>query len=281
MKNQEKYSVRWSLWRQVCLFLLLTTPITTQAVAIYEFTSAPFAVTLDNSFGLVVADDPGFFSSPFGTTPVTATLEFDSPLAPNTTTTIQTETGNLGIVFPSPSGNVVAYETGLLSSLPITSDIMEYSTGSAVDGVLNILALSSLQGSVTTDTLGNISAWDLAFRLTTDVGDGFVWVGPGSKPPGFPDASFGLLDQQILISSDSPFSTTLMPDILNGAPTSDPFTFDSADTAFFDPGPSQINLHTSQPGSFAETVIPVPAALPLFGFSLAGLGFFNRKRKTG
>src|SRR5688500_42568 len=163
---------------------LLAGSVPVQASVVYEFKSAPVAVGwVQNGSQYEVKTTPGFF--PGGSVnigdPLTASVTFASPLAPNSTIQLASESGGFDFVGRPNRGNVEAYSAGV-SLYPITNDINEYLSGSA-GSVSSYDRYSSLDGQVTTDATGNISEWNLDFTLYDNGSGGGFLLDHGTNPP--------------------------------------------------------------------------------------------------
>src|SRR5688500_13091064 len=138
----------------------------------YNITTQPVYVgEVLTSSGNEVQTNPGvlnFSNSPpvlIGSS-LTATLTFASPLASNSITPVHLESGGFNLQGAT-QGDLQSYSAGI-SIYPITSDINTYLTGSDGGTVFNYSRYSAVDGQVTTDASGHISAWNLNFLLYDD-----------------------------------------------------------------------------------------------------------------
>ncbi len=255
---------------------LSVTTLPAYAAVVYNFTSAPFGVGVIN--GNEATDTPGA-RLPLNVSPYNigdtrgASLSFANPLSANSTTRISAENGGYDLIGTSNSGGLESYSASSDRGIPITSDISEYTSGS-IPNIIILTRYSSVEGEVTTDANGKISAWNLLFSLYDNPGGGYELDTSANTLTG---SGFNV-DAQLYISSSAPRPETLYLIALNEASTSTPYTFNSADTSFADPGGAQIRYYSSQPGSWTSPV-PVPAAVWLFGSALAGFIGFNRRKQ--
>ncbi|SFN66263.1 PEP-CTERM protein-sorting domain-containing protein [Nitrosospira briensis] len=252
-----------------------------QASVVYEFKSAPFAVGwVQNLSQYEVKTTEGFL--PGGTVnigdPLTASLTFASPLAPNSTIQLSAESGGFDFMGRPNQGNVEAYSTQV-SLYPITSDINAYLSGSA-GTVSSYDRYSSLDGEVTTDATGNISEWNLNFTLYDDGSGGGFMLDHATNPPtiinGLPSSVDGLLS----ISSNPALPLTVSNVVsINDVPQDPPVSFDfnGADTAFVDPGLGQYRYYTEGPGSMV--LVPEPESWAMIMAGLGLLGWKTRRLK--
>jgi hypothetical protein len=266
---------------------LLAGSLPVQASVIYKFTSAPVDVGwVQNGSQYEVKTTSGFF--PGGAVrigdPLTASLTFASPLAPNSTIQLSAESGGFNFIdrgHPN-QGNVEAYSTQV-SLYPITSDLNRYLSGSG-GPFTSYDRYSSLDGQVITDAVGNISKWKLDFTLYDNGSGGGFTLDNRTSPPtvivnGFPsDAPPTFVDGLLSISSDPASPDTISNVVsINGVPQSPPVSFDynRGDTAFVDPGLGQYRYFTDRPGTFTST-IPEPG---IWGLMMAGLGLLGWKTR--
>jgi hypothetical protein len=265
--RKPSYFIKYVTLAAVTLWIFGTS-LPTVANVVYQYAEvAPTVSQLSDDSGSVeVATNGSFF--PIGISGWSASLTFASALAPNSTFDLHSESGDFGLLGAAQGG--VLHYSGIGLPLGIVDDINAYALGPAVDGVLNINNYSALNGSVTTDAAGNISAWRLTYTLYDNLGEnpgdpGFVWVGPGPKPADFPDASPGQVGMQILLSSDPTDTTIFGVNAFNGA-TLDPSEdkgFTTYDDAFLNPGALQIHFFTEQSGEFVIQQAPTPGTLAL------------------
>ena len=147
--------------------------LSAQASTTYNFTSAPvYLGELQNSGQNEVQTTPGLLQSPNSPlpsppiwigSPITAYLSFTSPLSPNSTTPIHLESGGFNLLGPTKGGMDGYWAGG--SIVPISNDINQYKAGSSADAV-KYDHYSAVDGQVTTDASGNISAWNLITLCT-------------------------------------------------------------------------------------------------------------------
>jgi hypothetical protein len=248
---------------------LLIGALPAQAAMTYNFRSAPISVGTVLNLGGTEVQTVGPFN--IGD-PQTASLTFESPLAANSNIQISAESGGFDFVGSENQGGLIAYSAFGLP-IPITSDINQYLTGAPIGDQLSVYRYSSLEGSVTTNDIGNISTWDLRFTLYDDpIGQEHRFLidrvtNTIDQTPGFTDAF-------LAISSNAPTSQTITNvAALNGEAydqNDHTFTFDGADTVFIDPGTPQYTFYTSQPG--VMVTIPEPET---WGMMMAGLGLLG------
>jgi len=258
----------------------LIASLSAQASTTYNFTSAPvYLGELQNSGQNEVQTTPGLLQSPNSPlpsppvvigSPIGASLSFASPLAANSTTPIHLESGGFNLLGQT-KGGVDGYSAGV-SIYPITSDINQYLAGSFIDTV-TYDHYSAVDGQVTTDASGKISAWSLDYTLYGGDGSTFLTVDKSTNLPTPPNFfPFSQQDATLSISSN-PASSVSLPNVvtLNGQPHSGSFTFNGADTAFVDQGSVQFRYYTQEAGTFLSPV-PEPEtwAMMLIGLSLLG-----------
>lgn len=263
--------------------LMATLPV--QASVVYNFTSAPISVRalLDPAGNEVQTIGPFDIGDP-----QTASLTFESPLAPNSRTQLSSESGGFDFIGEPNQGGLTGYSAPGFP-IPITSDIRPY-TASDDGTMLSVFRYSSLEGDVTTDERGNISSWDLAFTLfdrpsldPTDPGGFVIDRDMNTMTP-----IGGNVDALLSISSD-PAEPLTITDVValngvdarrdvNGDGIPDPisYDFDQRDSAFRDPGFGyQVTFYTEQPGSFEPiNQVPSPGTLPLLMLPLVGWALF-------
>ena len=155
-----------------------------------------------------------------------------------------------------------------------------YEAGSAGNDT-QYIRYSAVDGHVTTDANGSISAWKVDFTLYDDGnGGGITLHKEDTQPPtivgGFPFAQ----DSMLSISSDPIGPMTITGDkFLNGKPYSPNFNFNATDMAFEDRGSLLFKFYTEQPGSFTST-IPEPETWAMMMVGLGLLGWQTRRRKN-
>ncbi|PTR13634.1 putative secreted protein with PEP-CTERM sorting signal [Nitrosospira sp. Nsp2] len=257
--------------------------LSAQASTTYNFTSAPvYLGELQNSGKNEVQTTPGLLQSPnspltsppiYIGSPITAYLSFTSPLAPNSTTPIHLESGGFNLLGAT-KGGVEGYWAGG-SIVPISNDINNYVAGSSADAV-KYDHYSAVDGQVTTDASGQISAWTLNYTLYGGDSSTFLTVDKSTNLPTPPNVfPFSQEDATVSISSN-PASSVSLPNVVtfDGQPYSGSFTFNGADTAFIDQGSVQFRYYTQEAGTFLPVLPAVPEpetwAMMLAGLSLLG-----------
>ena len=265
-------------------FLVLTGTLlgslSAQASTTYNFISAPvYLGELQNSGQNEIQTNPGLLQSPnsplpsppiYIGSPITSYLSFTSPLAPNSTTPIHLESGGFNLLGAT-KGGLEAYWAGG-SIVPISNDINQYAAGSSADAV-KYDHYSALDGQVTTDASGNISAWALNYTLYGGDSSTFLTVDKSTNLPTPPNVfPFSQQDATVSISSNPASPVTFSNVVaLNGEPHTGDFSFNGADTAFVDQGSVQFRYYTQEAGTFLP-VVPEPEtwAMMLVGLSLLG-----------
>jgi hypothetical protein len=257
------------------VILLFMSPITVYASQVYNFVGSDYEVRdLMDISSHEVWTNPNLGPGPsvIGLSQ-TASLTFTSALAPNTTTFIHAESGGYEFLG-STKGGLDAYNAA--SFIAITSDINQYVFGSAGGNIL-IQRYSALDGNVTTDANGNISAWILQFKLFDNPfsGGGFI-IDTVNKTI---DSQPGIIDAVLDISSNPASSATISNIVaLNGVADTNNYIFNGADTLFDDPGSFQERYYTTQPGSFVPVnPVPEPSVLGLLIISLYKWRRLNQK----
>ena len=269
----------------ICRTLLVITgtligSLSAQASTTYNFISAPvYLGELQNSGQNEVQTNPGLLQSPNSSltsppiyigSPITAYLSFTSPLAPNSTTPIHLESGGFNLLGPT-KGGLEGYWAGG-SMVPISNDINNYVAGSSVDTV-KYDHYSAVDGQVTTDANGKISAWTLGYTLYGGDSSTFLTVDKSTNLPTPPNVfPFSQQDATVSISSNPASPVTLSNVVaLNGEPHTGNFSFNGSDTAFVDQGSVQFRYYTQEAGTFVSAV-PEPEtwAMMLIGLSLLG-----------
>ncbi len=156
--------------------------------------------------------------------------------------------------------------------VPISNDINNYVAGSSVDTV-KYDHYSAVDGQVTTDTNGKISAWTLGYTLYGGDSSTFLTVDKSTNLPTPPNVfPFSQQDATVSISSNPASPVTLSNVVaLNGEPHTGNFSFNGSDTAFVDQGSVQFRYYTQEAGTFVSAV-PEPEtwAMMLIGLSLLG-----------
>jgi hypothetical protein len=254
--------------------------LSVHASTTYNFTSAPvYLGELLNSGQNEVQTAPGLLQSPnspltsppiYIGSPITAYLSFTSPLAPNSTTPIHLESGGFNLLGPT-KGGLDGYWAGG-SIVPISNDINQYVAGSSVDTV-KYDHYSAVDGQVTTDASGKISAWTLDYTLYGGDSSTFLTIDKSTNLPTPPNVfPFSQEDATVSISSNPASPVTFSNVVaLNGEPHTGDLTFNGADTAFVDQGSVQFRYYTQEAGTFLP-VVPEPEtwAMMLIGLSLLG-----------
>jgi hypothetical protein len=258
-----------------------------KASVTYEFTSKPIFVgsAISGQTGQrEVQTNPGLLQSSFGfpppvsiNSPVTASFTLASPLAPNSITPLHLESGGFNLLGPTQGGLQSYSAAGISSIYPITSDITTYQSGTDGRTVFDYARYSALNGQVTTDGSGHISAWNLNFILYDDGHGGGIRLDQSTNPPtilnGFP------FDQDALLSiSSNPASPKSFTNVisLNGVPNTNDFNFNGADMAFEDRGNVRFTYYTQQPGS----IVPEPESWAMMMAGLGLLGWQIRRLKV-
>lgn len=273
-------SVTWKLSLVITGLLLGVLPV--QAATTYNFTSGPIYVgELQDTGQNKVQTDPGLlqYPSPLGSpgvyigSPLSASLSFGSPLAPNSVTPLHAESGGLSLLAPA-KGGVQGYSADAGYIVPITSDIKQYLAGTA-GNISTYNHYSTVDGQITTDASGSISAWNLSFVLQG--GNDVLGLDNSTSPPtllnGFPTFH----QQAVLNISSNPASPMIFSNVvaLNGLPHTDDFPFNGADTAFVDQGGVQFRYYSQVTGTVPE---PETWAMMLAGLGL--LGWQRRRLKS-
>jgi hypothetical protein len=243
---------------------------------VYSYDASPYTVGRDffGSAGNVIKEIPPQNSSPIAGAP-NATIQFANALAPNSTISIHAEAGGQ-TNFGATRGGVEGFSVSGFPGPGITSDLLAWATGPAVNDVISVFGYAQINGSVQTDALGHIIDWNLAFTVNRVSNPNFLWIGAGPKPTNFPTFSTTSLSFQFLTSGLAPVSTTINNVIaINGVGVSpQDYTFVKADTSFADPGQSQLERYTGTRGTWrsdADTPVPLPAPFALISFALLGL----------
>ncbi len=188
---------------------LLIGSVPAKASVTYEFTSKPIFVgaAISGQTGQTeVQANPGVLQSSFAFppvsigSPVTFSFTLASPLAPNSITPLHLESSQFKCLGPT-QGGLQGYSAAGISSTPITNNITTYQTGWDGGTVFDYKRYSALNGQVTTDGSGHISAWNLNFVLYDDGRGGGIRLDQSTNPPtilnGFP------FDQNALLSISS------------------------------------------------------------------------------
>jgi len=257
-----------------------------QATAIYNFTSAPITVeSFRGTFGPgteeIVTDrraPPGILGLFFSAFPVDtslhASLSFNEPLPVSTRTVLHAESGGYNLFNPT-EGDLTAYSaSGQPAGYPITSNLDAYNPNPKPDGSIEVDRYSKLDGYVITNSLGNISDWELHFALYDAGGTFPVTINPTRT------GTLGIVDDVLLDIRSGPAVRDTIPNVisLNGVPmVNDDYDFDRVDRVFYDPG-QRYNSYTDRPGSFvAINQVPTSGTLPLLLVALLGWGLFEKK----
>jgi hypothetical protein len=270
---------------------LLIGSLPAQASVTYKYSAQTSLGELDTGFGSHVQTAPGLLQGsavhPLGPladigSPITASFSFAAPLPLSSTIPVHLESGGYNFLGAT-QGGLQSYSTDFVTSLlvPITSDINTYAAGS-VGNVDLYHRYSALDGQVTTDASGNISAWNLQFTLYDDGNGGGIRIDKDTNPPTPKDEngnSFGFQPDALLhISSDSASFQQIQNVVsLNGTSHSGSYSFDGADWIQENPGGSQhFRYYTDQPGSIVlvpepETWAMMIAGLGLLGWRMRGL----------
>jgi hypothetical protein len=254
----------------VAIGLLLIGSLPAQASMTYNFTTQPVYVgEVLTASGNEVQTNPGVLNFPNSPpvligSPLTASLTFASPLASNSITPVHLESGGFNLQGAT-QGDLQSYSAGI-SIYPITSDINTYLTGSDGGTVFNYSRYSAVDGQVTTDASGHISAWNLNFLLYDDGNGGGISLDQSTNPPtilnGFPFD----IDAVLSISSNPASPVTFTNVIaLNGVANTNDFHFNGADMAFVDQGNARFNYYMTSP-------VPEPET---WGMLIAGLGILG------
>jgi hypothetical protein len=276
-----------STYRIFLIAIGLIGALPAQAAVTYEYRGRPiFVGEADTGAGSYVQTTPGLLKDSFFPpappisigSPIPATFSFASPLAPSSTIPFHLESGGFNFLGPT-TGGLQAYSTGILKSVAeygrITSDINTYLVGSPVNNFYEYYRYSALDGHVTTDASGNISAWDLTFTLYDDPNGGIL-IDKNTNPPtahSWAGGSFAFQPDAVLHISSDPASFHQITNVvsLNQMPHTGPYDFFGADWAQENPG---ANLHyryyTEQPGSIV--LVPEPES---WAMMMAGLGFLG------
>jgi hypothetical protein len=251
----------------------------------YEYKGQPvFLGEAEIGSGSYVQTLPGFLQAPTITppppiiigSPISATFSFASPLAANSTIPLHLESGGYNFL-EATQGGLTGYSTDILTSTNyrITNNIDAYLAGSAGD-TFDYYRYSALDGQVTTDASGNISAWDLQFTLYDDGdGTGIRIDKTTNEFTNWSGGGFGFQPDAILNISSSPASSQSIDNVveLDEAPYSgpDPYTFSGSDWSQANPGGEQhFRYYTAEPGSIVLVPEPETWAMMLVGLSLLG-----------
>lgn len=257
-------------------FGLLMGSIPAYAITTYQFETSPVSVGVGVDQN-AITDTPGSFvtrESPIRIgDKLSASLTFASPLAPSHTTHLSAESGGFDLIGNNgpTQGNVEAYSTSVVYLHPITSDLNQYHPfGSSLYD-----RYSTLDGDVTTDASGKISAWDLTFTLLK--ANGGAPFGISTNPPGFVGDPPSQVSAYLHINSN-PNSHTTIHNVssineVSQAPGTN-YSFNGKDTAFLDsafPGVGQYRFYTTSP-------IPEPSTWALMIAGLGLLGGWQQRR---
>ena len=168
----------------VAIVLLIGT-LPAQANMTYNFTTNPvFVGEAKTTLGEEVQTNPGVLNFPNSPpvligSPLNASLTFASPLASSSITSVHLESGGFNLQGAT-QGGLQSYSAGI-SLFPITSNIDTYLTGSA-GTVFNYSRYSAVDGQVTTNASGHISAWNLNFILYDDGNGGGITLNQSTNP---------------------------------------------------------------------------------------------------
>jgi hypothetical protein len=233
----------------------------------HTFSAAPVTLGYDNRLG----GNIGYSSSPPQPVSLSATLELANALAANSATTVSAETGGFNFAGGADAGGVLGFSTGGFASPGMTSNLNAYVVGSSPNTV-RINRYATLDGTLTTDAIGNVSAWDLRYVLREiSGGSGEIWTGPGPQPANFPTLSLSNTDMFTNLSSASRL-LNINVFVLDGVQATATLNATVFDEGFGDPGPIQLHRFNTARGvwSAPDTPgLPVPGAIWL---SLVGFG---------
>ena len=89
-----------------------------------------------------------------------------------------------------------------------------------------------MEGEVTTNLAGNITDWDITYRIIDVTGSGIRVLGPSDplNPP--PPLHASPFFAEFRLSSTAPIERTIFPSIINGAASNEAFTYTEGDTLF-------------------------------------------------
>ena len=245
-----------------------------QASTTYQFSSTPVYVgEIQNTGRNEVQTTPGPLPGGppvfIGGAPLTASLSFASPLAPNSTTPIHLESGGFNLLGQT-KGGLEGYSAGVVSEYPITSDINQYLRGS-FNNIFDYIRYSAVDGLVITDATGRISDWNLNFTLYDNGNGEGITLDQSTNPPTIVNGFSFLTDAVLSISSNPAIPITFSNVVaLNGEPHTGSYSFNGADTVFADHGDLQYRYYTAQPGSIVLVPEPETWAMMMVGLSLLG-----------
>jgi hypothetical protein len=250
---------------------------------VYNFVGAPVIAqttsTSSPSRGVVLTYPPASAVSPYG-----ASLSFASPLANSTTTAINAEYGGFDLVGGPSQGGVLGFSAsadvfGLGIFSQISSALGSYAD-SPVNGESRLLRYSTVQGSVTTDALGNISQWNLDFILSEVLNGSYYCT--GTVAGCVPSVTTTSQDLVLSITSGAAAPRNLPYVALNGVVGNGSLDINFVDTAFVDPGSTQTRSFSGARGAWTTTntpgEVPEPGTLALL--LMGTLGIFGARKSA-
>lgn len=185
-------------------------------------------------------------------------------------------------MLKSEAGGVVHFSGGAFSK-SISDNINFYAPpDAAMNGDLTITEYGVLDGEVTTDASGNITAWILEYTLRDF--NGQVWVGP-NRPADFMVGAPENVKIKISFLSLATLNT-IPPNnvLLDRAPINNAFSFTSYDVALIDAGQARNEYFATDAGNLTRIAeVPEPHTLALFLAALLVLlpksNLLRRRRK--
>jgi hypothetical protein len=242
-----------------------------EASVIYTFNAAPITLGYDSGGGGGTGVVGYRNTTPPFAGSANAQIEFANALAPNSTTVFRSELGGYDLLGAPNTGGVLSYSSPSVASFGVSSDITPYLVGEDALTV-RVFRYSTLEGSLTTDALGNITAWDVQFLLyELSGGSAFLWKGPSPPPSDFPALSISSLDMATFLNSAST-AFNINVGVLDGVVGDTTLSATVFDRVFGDPGPVQLTRFTTAAGTWSSNAtnnVPVPlsATLLLIGFA--------------